>query len=239
MSTTSALTQVESIPIRPVGPVAPSLPPFNPQAGQRLLLWDVSWQIYVVIGDALPDRPRLRMTYDCGSLEIMTTSSMHEVYKEWICRILEVIAEECNRPWICAGNMTFRREDLERGIEPDSCYWIANVAHVRGRVQFDATNAPPPDLVLEIEITRSALDRMEIYAVLGIPEVWRFDGTAIYVHQLQADRTYATVDRSPTFPQIDIKGITRFLQADPNRNGLSLTRELRAWVQPQLSPPAT
>ena len=149
-------------------------------SSQRLLLHDVRWEAYVAIGSALQDRP-VRMTFDRGRLEFMTTSPEHEIYKKRLTRCIEALAEEYNRPFVTAGNMTFQREDLDRALEPDDCFWIAQESRMRGKLEWCSTSDPPPDLVVEIEVSRSGVDRMAIYAALGVPEVWRFDGTRLHV----------------------------------------------------------
>jgi len=103
--------------------------PFSPVSEpardeQRFVLPNVSWDQYVKIGELFADRPALRLTYDRGSLELVITSPRHEFYKHWLGRFLEAIAEELKKPIAPGGSMTFQRQDLERGFEPDNCYWI-------------------------------------------------------------------------------------------------------------------
>lgn len=203
-------------------------------AKQRLLLHDVSWESYIAIGNALCDRPALRMTYDRGSLEFMVTSSQHEIYKRWFSRLIEALTEECNRPIVTAGNMTFQRENLDRGLEADDCFWIAHEPRMRGKLTWDPAIDPPPDLALEIEISRSALPRMSIYAALGVPEVWRFDGSAMRVELLQSDGTYAVVERSLAFPAIPVNEIVPFLQPSAELDSISVLRSFRVWVRQRL-----
>ena len=202
---------------------------------QRLLLHNVSWESYVAIGAALADRPALRMTYDRGNLEFMVTSSQHEMYKRLLSRLIEALTEECNQPIVTAGNMTFQREDLERGLEADDCFWIAAEPRMRGKLTWDPAIDPPPDLALEIEISRSALPRMSIYATLGVPEVWRFDGSALRVELLQTDGTYAVADRSLAFPAIPVNEIVPFLQPSTEMDSLSVLRSFRMWVRERLA----
>ena len=206
-----------------------------PEQGQRVLLSDVTWPEYLAIGEALRDRPGLRLTYDQGRLEIMTTSSTHERLKKRLGRFLETIAEECGVSILPAGNMTFQREDLKRGFEPDECFWIAHEPQMRARPDFDPTRDPPPDLTLEIEVTRSAQNRMALFARLGVPEVWRFDGTTLQVHVLRPDGTYSEEDRSPTFPSVTIADIVPFLAFDPSQDYLTVVRAFRDWVREQVS----
>jgi Uma2 family endonuclease len=202
---------------------------------QRFVLHNVSWESYVAIGDALPDRPGLRMTYDRGSLEFMTTSSEHEIYKKRLGRLIETLAEEYNLRITSAGNMTFLREELERGLEPDDCYWIAHEEQMRAKLTWEPTRDPPPDLVIEIEVSRSALNRMAIYAALGIPEVWRCDGAILRAHLLQPNGSWLASETSPTFPKVPLAGIVPFLQPSETTDYLSMIRAFHAWVRAQLA----
>ena len=202
---------------------------------QRFVLRNVPWQCYVAIGDALPDRPGLRMTYDRGSLEFLTTSPEHEIYKKRMGRLLETLVEECGLLVEPIGAMTMRREELERGLEPDECFWIANEPHMRAQLTWDPTRDPPPDLVIEIEISRSALDRMAIYAALGVPEVWRCDGAILRAHLLQPNGSWLASETSPTFPKIPLAGVVAFLQPSETVDYLSMIRAFRAWIREQLA----
>lgn len=198
---------------------------------QHLLLHEVRWEDYIAIGNALRDRPALRLTYDRGSLEFMTTSSEHEIYKKWLARLVEIMAEEYGHSVITAGNMTFQRPDLQRGLEPDDCYWIAHEPQMRGRLNWDRDRDPPPDITLEIEVSRSALDRMDIYATLGVNEVWRFDGEALTVHLLQPNRTYLPAERSAAFPAIPLSELVRFVRTGLTGESLTIIRSFREWLR--------
>ncbi len=109
----------------------------------------------------------------------MTLSPEHEIYKKRLGRLVEALAEECNLPIATAGEMTFQREELERGLEPDDCFWTVHERHMRALLEWNPKRDPPPDLVIEIEISRSALNRMGIYSALRVPEVWRCDGATL------------------------------------------------------------
>jgi Uma2 family endonuclease len=207
----------------------------KPTAEQRVLLYHLSWQDYQTIGRVLHNHPNVRLTYDRESLEIMTTSPEHEVYKKRLGRFFETLAEEFNLPIAPAGNMTFQREDLERGLESDECFWIAHEPQMRAKLEWDPGRDPPPDLVIEIEISRSALSRMSIYAALGVPEVWCFDGETLTVHLLQANGTYGLADQSPTFPGVSLAGIARFLKPSETIDYLGMIRAFRTWIREQLA----
>jgi len=217
----------------------PTAVPDAAAAEQRFRLDGVAWREYVAIADALPDRPGLRLTYDRGRLEFMTLSPLHEVWKSQLARFVTELLDEFDLNYLQAGSTTFRREDEERGLEPDDCFWIAGEARMRGRHDWDWRQDPPPDLVLEIEVSRSALGRMGIYAALRVPEVWRFDGTTLTVHRLQAAGEYGEVPFSPLFPGIPPAGLVPFLQAPPDQTFRVTLRSFRDWVRQQrAAPPA-
>ena len=204
-----------------------------PLDAQRLLLHNVAWEQYGSLLQALDDR-HVRLTYDHGNLEFMTLSAEHERYKHLLRRLIEVLGEEAGVSMQGLGSTTYRRADLERGLEPDECYYIQSWPQVRGKKRIDLTVDPPPDLVVEIDVTHSSLDRMTIYAALGVPEVWRFDGEALRVYRLSPEGRYAPTDYSPTFPALPLTEFARFVQHGATADELSMIRTFRTWVREQL-----
>jgi Uma2 family endonuclease len=198
---------------------------------QRLVLPGIEWKTYKRLLRVLGERPALRLTYDRGVLEIMTTSPRHERYKHFIGRLIIVLTEELLLPIAGYGSMTFTRRRRQRGLEPDQCYWIAHEPQVRGKDRLDFRVDPPPDLVLEIDITRSSLNRMSIYAALGVPEVWRFDGQVLTFYALQPDETYAAQPTSLTFPTLTPGDLMPFLALQPQQDENTVIRQFRAWVR--------
>ena len=197
---------------------------------QRVVLYGLDWDAYETLGEVLRDRSNVRLTYDHGTVELLTTSFRRERYKTRLGRLVEALAEEFDREIFPAGSMTFKREDLERGLEPDECYWIAHEPDVRGRLEYDPYKDPPPDLVIEIEVTRSAMNRLGIYAALGVPEVWCFNGKALRVLCLGGNE-YREVPESPTFPGVPPGEIVRFVLPDEHPGYLEMVRAFRAWVR--------
>jgi Uma2 family endonuclease len=199
----------------------------------RVLLTGVSWREYRGFLDRVEPRAP-RFTYDRGRFEIMTTSREHEIYRWLIGRLLEVWAEETATPLSVGGEMTFEREDLDRGLQPDECYWIQNEPRVRGRLNLDFRQDPPPDLILEAEVSHTVLDRLAVLAALGVPEVWRFDGTALQIGLLQPGGEYHWGDRSAAFPALPTPEIVRFVQMWHSSDHLGVVRAFRAWVRQRL-----
>jgi Uma2 family endonuclease len=204
-----------------------------PPEPQRFLLRAVNWQAYRSISDALKGR-HLRLTYDRGNLELMTISGTHGNCSRLLGRFVFVLAEEFKLPIRSFGDMTCDSEELDRGVEPDESFYITNEPRVRAKEEIDLSVDPPPDLMLEVDITRSSRDRMGIYAAIRVPEVWSFDGRALRVWRLGADELYILGDSSIYFPSLPIHELATFLQRRTETDEVSLVRMFRAWVQDKL-----
>ncbi len=182
-------------------------------------------------------RPGVRVTFDRGRLEVMTVASLHEQWKKTLAMLIECLAEELGLPFVSVGNVTVAREDLDRGFEPDECYYIQNAARVVAVKALDFGRDPPPDLAVEIEKSRTVIDRLPLYAAVGVPELWRYNGNALIVLRLQADKTYAPVTASPTFPGIPLARIEESLHLVGTTDTGSILRQFRAWAK-TIVPPA-
>jgi Uma2 family endonuclease len=210
-------------------------PPVPSHGNESVLLHGVRWSTYEALLEDLDGR-HIRLTYDDGSLEIMTISPRHEWSKKLIGRMIEAMTEELNIPIRSGGSTTFRNELKKKGLEPDECYWVANEPSVRGRADLDLEVDPPPDIAVEVEISTSALDRLGIYAALGVSEVWRSDGHQIMIAQLQEDGTYAHAAQSPSFPWLPLAELSRFLGASLTMGETGWIRSFRAWVRAEVAP---
>jgi Uma2 family endonuclease len=185
---------------------ATTLFPVQPRASteeQRILLNDVPWSTYVMLRDTL-DSSGVRMTYLKGALEIMSPSKAHEVSKKQIARLLELFCLERDIPLFGYGSTTFRREEKERGLEPDECY-------SRG------SDRDVPEVALEVVVTHGSIDKLEVYRGLGVREIWVFESGAFRVLTLRGE-AYERVDASEVFPEADLARIAHFA-GQPDQHG--------------------
>ena len=202
----------------------------------RILLENIDWATYEALGDRLGGQ-HVRLTYDRGRLELMTKSSRHERYKEFTGRFLGELAIELDdgppmRPY---GETTWRRRAVDRGFEADQCYYLdpAKLALLAGR-DPDRPDDPLPDLVVEIEISESAIDKMALDAALHIPEVWRCDGEAATFEQLGPDGVYRSAERSHYFP-VSPEDWLYWLGECDGADLKDWTLRLRAWIRDELA----
>lgn len=191
----------------------------------------ISWQTYETLLEELSDR-RLRLTYNCGNLEIMAPSPEHELGKEVLGRFVETLAEELEVQIYPLGSTTFKRPESS-GAEPDKCFYIRNIGAVRGKRRLDLTEDPSPDLVIEIDVTSSSQNRLRVYADLGVAETWIYDGNSLATYQLQ-NGAYITSQTSQFFPNLPIPDIAGFLQQAETMDYLELVKAFRSWVRSQI-----
>jgi len=214
---------------RPRAMLQPNRIPPAAEPPNRVLLHDVDWDTYVTVADAFPDRA-IRFTYDQGALEIMTVAGLHERLKSLLAYLVLIIADELDRDIACFGSFTHRRKDLARALEPDCCFYIANFAIVNGRTDIDLLKDPPPDLEIEVEISRSLLDRLAILQALKVGEVWRVDEKRIRVLVL-GDARYEQVERSPSFPEVPVTEMHRLIVLGVAHGERAMLKELRTWLR--------
>jgi len=201
---------------------------------QRFLLDNVSWQCYTRLLHVFSDR-HLRLTYDRGVLEILTFSFEHETAGRFLGRLVITVTEELNLQIKDGGSTTFRLKKKWKGLEPDDCFWIANEAAVRGKTKIVLRIDPPPDLAIEVDISRSSMDRMRIYATLRVPEVWRYDENGLALFTLNADAKYdpATASTCFTIP-ITAADLQPFLNLRGQVGDNEIVKQFRNWLRSKL-----
>lgn len=198
--------------------------------GQRLLLRDVTWQEFETILQELGDRRGTRLAYEHGILEIMTPLPEHEDNKEIVGDLIKALLEELDIEFRSLGSTTFKKAQTQ-GLEPDQCFYIQNEAAIRGKKRIDLAIDPPPDLAIEIDVTSRT--HPSIYAVLGVPELWRFDRGRLQINVLQGT-DYQEVTESPTFEGLSLGEVLPQYLADSKTLGRNkVIKAFRQWVREQ------
>lgn len=180
-------------------------------AGASLRLPNVDWDEYEHLLSQMEMFPGHRLSYDRGRLDIKSPKRDHEAYKFFIGSIVELLAEENQIDIEPAGTTTLRRQKLEIGAEPDERFYIQNAAHVVDRLETNLEIDPPPDLVIEIDTTNESLPKFKIYAALGVPEIWRYDGRQAHFYTL-AGEGYEKIENSIAFPVLTAAALTQYLE---------------------------
>ena len=197
---------------------------------QRVVLHNISWDLYESLLLAHRECRVPRFTYDRGELEIVSPSSEHEQLVETITLFVNIVAEEMELNVKGFGSTTFRLRRKERGFEPDSCFYIKNLGPVRGKKKIDLRTDPPPDLVIEVDITSSSLDKLAIFAALRIPEVWHFENDECRILILYQGK-YVERTSSASFPCLTAETINRLVQESRTLGPLAWIRRVREWIR--------
>lgn len=199
---------------------------------EHILLRSIQWKTFETLISELASQPSKRLTYDSGTLEIWVPLPLHERYKKFLARLIEILTEELDVEICSLGSTTWNREDLWKGVEADECYYIQNEPAIRSRLQIDLAVDPPPDLAIEIDITSLSLSRLSIYGALGVPEVWRFDGQQLSFLKL-VDGEYREIEQSIALPVAISKEIASLLQKAQKMGETSWAKQVRRWAQAQ------
>jgi Uma2 family endonuclease len=199
---------------------------------QRIVLDNIMWDVYEQLLATNRDRSVPRFTYDRGRLEIISPSAQHEELRHMVALFVEVIAEEMNINVRGLGSITFRREDLQRGFEPDACFYVQNATRIRGKAELDLTIDPPPDVVIEVDLTNPWLAKFPIFAQLGVPEVWRYDGRQWQIFQL-VGQEYVQQVQSIALPGLRAEVLTNMMDESRSLERLLWLRRVRTWIREQ------
>ena len=202
----------------------------QPVGEQRVVLRGLSWEAYLQILDALPQARGSRLTYDDGVLEITVPLEAHEFSGRLIECFIRTLVELMGMRMKTMGSTTMNYPSLKKGAEPDNAYYIQNQPLVKGR-EVDFSQDPPPDLVVEVDITHTDIAKNQFYSSIGVPEFWRFNGKIWRVYQLQ-EGVYVEVEVSPTFPQVPKERLYAFLE-QAKEDEIEALQSLRAWWQGQ------
>ncbi|MBN3885560.1 MAG: Uma2 family endonuclease [Nostoc sp.] len=196
----------------------------------RVMLYDISWQQFENLLKDLGEHRSARLAYDRTTLEIMTPLPEHEHYKEVIGDLVKEIADVLDLDYESYGSTTWKRESRMAGVESDNCFYFQNETAIRGRLDLDLKQDPPPDLALEIDITSKSLNRFPIYARLGVPELWCYDSGELKIYLLQ-NGEYVESENSLVFPTLAIRYLPKLIEQNRANGRRAIRRAVREWVK--------
>lgn len=201
----------------------------------RVVLPHVSWETYESLLADDEERNVPRLTYDQGVLEMMSPSLRHDQESHKLSLVVEIVAAALGIQIIGVGSTTFRRKDLQRGFEPDAGFYVQNEARMRGRDELDPNVDPPYDVVFEMEVSRSALNKLALFAALGVPEVWRGNRGRVTILLLEGDG-YRESLVSRALPVLTADVLTRFLSESRTQLSADWFNAVSAWARAQRPP---
>lgn len=197
---------------------------------QRLILQSIDWNFYEQVLKNYESSNELHFAYDDGILEVEVPRYEHEKPTQVLRDFITNICIEREIDCLNAGSTTFRKREKLKGVEPDTCFYIQNEARIRGLRNIDLNQDPPPDLAIEVDISSPSLNKMPIYAALGVMEVWLYKGEQVVFHELSGG-AYREVEKSVALPFLDSETANAFLKAGLTARFLEWTKDVRNWAR--------
>ena len=197
---------------------------------QKLILQGISWEFYEEILEEYKDSNALHFAYDDGFLEVEVPLAKHEIPIGILSDLVTTICVESEIDFRNVGSTTFRKRAKTKGCEPDTAFYIQNENQIRGLIEIDLKQDPPPDLVIEVDVTSPSLNKMPIYAALGVSEVWLYKGEKVIFYKLYSE-FYQETSNSVALPFLDSKTVTKFLQKGLSGSSLQWFKEVREWIK--------
>jgi Uma2 family endonuclease len=198
--------------------------------GGKLTFYEIDWEEYERLLAQLGDDFHLRVCYSDGRLEIMSPSAKHEKYKNLIHDLVLIISDELDREILSFGSTTLKLKPQRKGAEGDDCFYIQHAGDIKAKDQIDLEFDPPPDLVVEIDLTHESSSKFAIYAAMGVPEIWRYDGGRWQIMHL-ADQSYSLAPASLAFPFLIAEKIEEFVDTSVSGSPKHARRVFREWVR--------
>ncbi len=207
----------------------------KPQAENYMILYPISWETFGRMSEELSENSGKRLTYDGEYLQIMSPLMEDENNNWFISRLIFVMAEEWDLTIKSVGSLTLKRDDIKKGIEPDACFYLKNEPSVRNKQHIDLnTEDVPPDLAIEIDITSGSLDKLPIYAALGVAEIWRYDGQVLRFYGLNKEtKCYQEMSQSIAFPWLETSLIPQWLEQRLIIGETAVLKQVRQWATEQ------
>jgi Uma2 family endonuclease len=204
----------------------------------RVVIADVTWDFYESFVESIAEGENVRVAFDGKDIEVMTLGPFHESLGGIVAVFIATIAAELGVEHQPIGSTTWKRKSVKRGVESDLCYYfdhakLATFTEAFARRSNKVEDYPNPDLAIEIDISRSEIDRAGIYAALKVPELWRFHKEQFSIAQLRPDGTYAPASQS-RFLAVRPDDITRWILEEQSPRGLAWQERLREWVRADL-----
>ena len=195
---------------------------------EKVILQDVSWETYNRLVKEQMGKREIRLSYSEGCLQIMVESIKHGKLAGILGEIVSEIGDLLEMDFVVAGSTTFRKETGKKGFEPDDSFYFQNAAQIRRNDDINLAVDPPPELIIEVDVTSPSLPRFPIFAEVGVAEVWRYDGSDVKFHRLQTNGTYAEISESVCLPKITSESVTRLLESSfemPRRDWRKLIKQ--------------
>ncbi|MDQ2653827.1 MAG: Uma2 family endonuclease [Chloroflexota bacterium] len=196
---------------------------------QRVLLNNISWELFrrIVAEDEARRVPRL--AYNDGALELMTPSRRHESITRTLQALVDRLADAWDLELVDTGSATLQDTLLQKGVEPDSAHFIQHATEAFRDKSSPFPGRFPPDLIVEVEISHALVERLPIFAAMEVPEIWHATTEGIAILTLQTGR-YERASVSLAFPLLTEAKLAEFLALERVLTRREWSKAVKAWA---------
>lgn len=198
---------------------------------EKLILHDVSWETYNRLVQDQMGKSQIRLSYNDGDLQIMVESAKHGKLAGILGEIVSEIGDLLELDFITVGSATFRKEEGRKGFEPDDSFYFQYADLIRRKEDIDLDIDPPPELIIEVDVTSPSLPRFPIFAEVGVQEIWRYDGTSVIFYSLQKNGKYQEIRESICLPKVKSEIVTNLLEMSFEMKRLEWIKLIRQSIE--------
>ncbi len=214
---------------------APSRPNYHTMIesmpkGSRFFVEEVPWKDYAQLVEDLMGIRSIRISYDQGKMEIMSVSMQHDNEARLFSHVVQILTEELGLEFTSTGSMTMTSQRAEKGAEADDTFYIEDLQRILGKKRVNLDYDAPPDLAVEVDVTHPSLNKLPIYAGLGIGEIWRYKDGQIEFYEL-VNGAYQPVAHSKLFFFLTAEALVTAIQNGKATGINTMRRAFRQWVQ--------
>jgi len=199
-------------------------------SGSDIFLRGQTWADYEEIIESVGEASGLRVSFDGRNVKIITLSTKHEKYVRFVEMIITALSLKKRIKVLSYGSSTMKSSRKERGSEPDCCFYVQNAELVADKDTIDFSRDVPPDIVVEIDIYHSSMEKFEIYSKLQVPEFWLFDGERLRIYRLE-NESYIAVKKSLALPILTDEVLTDFLNRLEHSDQFEILLDFEQWLE--------
>lgn len=199
--------------------------------GETVFATGVPWSVYLRVAEFRDQRGSgVRITFDRGRIELMSPKFRHEKPSHRLGLIINALARAFGYKVVSARTTTLQQEQAEQGLEPDNCFYVQSALAILAVDDIDLAIHPPPDLAIEVDVSRSSVPKEPIYATMGVPELWRHDKGGVTIRVL-SEGAYATSSTSRSFPKVQAEDLKNLLDQTSVMDDIDAEDHYRAWAK--------
>jgi len=195
-----------------------------------VIFHNVTWEEYEELLAQVGEAGGLRISFNDGTLKVMTLSDEHEKYAVFFNRLVSALSLRLHINILFFGSATMRKREKSKGNEPDASFYVQTAAKIGNRIHRDLAVDPPPDVVVEVDIHHDSRDNYPVYAALGVPEIWRYDGQEMTIYHLQ-EADYVSAETSRALPMLGSRVLTEYLKRMQQDGEFNAILAFDEWLQ--------